>query len=122
MNWIAGAGLALALLGGGCRSASGPPRETVEGIARNLFERAVKGEDVPIKIPLTGQGRTAPRLVQVEVLRRPRAYVEGREVFECNVRLGYLNRIEQLESATFLVRVEQREGVWQTSFPAVPAP
>ena len=121
MNWMAGAGLALALLGGGCRSASGPPRETVEGIARNLFERAVKGEDVPVKIPLTGQGRAAPKLVQVEVLPRPLAYVEGREVFEYNVRLGYLNRIEQLESATFLVRVEQREGVWQASFPGAPA-
>jgi hypothetical protein len=121
MNRIAGAGLLLLLLGGGCRSASGPPRETVEGIARNLFERAVKGEDVQVRIPLTGQGRAAPKLVEVEVRPRSSANVEGREVFEYNVRLEYLNRIEQLESAAFLVRLEQRDGAWQTSFPEAPA-
>ena len=121
MKRIAGAGVALLLLGGGCRSASGPSRETVEGIARRLFERTLKGEDVPVKIQLTGQGTKAPKLVQLEVRPRARAYVEGREVFDYSVRLEYLNRIEQLESATFLVRLEQRDGAWQTSFPEAPA-
>jgi hypothetical protein len=117
MKQLAVAGLALLLLGAGCRTAAGPPRETVEGIARNLFERAVKGEDLPVKIPLTGQGRAAPKLVRVDVRPGPQASVEGRKVFDYNVRLEYLNRIEQLESAAFLVRLEQREGVWQASFP-----
>jgi hypothetical protein len=106
----------------GCQPRPGPPREAVQDIARTLFERAARGESVPVNIPFTGQGPHTPRLTDTEVLPLRPAYVEGREVYNFNVRLTYLNRIAQLEHAEFVVRLQQEDGAWQTSFPGVTKP
>ena len=119
--------LLLALYLTACQSPSGPPDQVVRQIAQTLFDRAARGEDVPVSIPFTGQGPSAPRLLKTDISqRRPIAY-QGSHFFEYEVRLTYLNRIQQMEHAVIRIRFERREDpatrsvVWQPSFPA-PAP
>jgi len=94
----------------GCRSQPGPQAEMVKKAAEALFERAAKGEDVS-GIQFTAQGTATPKLISTEI--RARRRIPGTEAFEYEVRLTYLNRIQQMEWATIPIRFEQRGGRWE---------
>ena len=94
----------------GCRNQPGPPAEMVKKAAEALFERAAKGENVP-GIQFTAQGMAAPKLISTEI--RARRRLPGTEAFEYEVRLTYLNRIQQMEWATIPIRFERRGDRWE---------
>ena len=98
-----------------CRSAD-PPPEAVKRSAEVLFERAAKGERVPAAIPFTGQGTAAPKLTRSEIVARRKLARGNDEAFEYDVRLTYLNRIEQMEQGMVTIRFEKREGVWLPTY------
>lgn len=102
----------LALAAGmGCRPATGPPAETVKKEAEALFERAVQGEAVP-GIHFTGQGSALPKLIETEIKAR-RRIAQDPERFEYEVRLTYLNRIQQMEWGTVTITFERKGGKWE---------
>ncbi len=112
-------GLALA----GCRPAAGPPLDVVRQHAEVLFERAVKGEKVPVPIRFTGEGPDTPRLLKTEVGRLTTGIgPEGAEVYQYDVRLTYMNRIRQMENAAFRFAFVKKNGVWTPWYPAAARP
>ena len=78
-----------------------------ERVGSPLSER---GENVA-GIQFTAQGTAAPKLISVEI--RARRRVAGMEAFEYEVRLTYLNRIQQMEWATLPIRFERRGDRWE---------
>ena len=106
--------LALLLLASlaACRKPEGPSPEVVKKAAESQFERAARGEDVPA-IHFTGQGTGIPKLISSDIRARRRSG----EAFEYEVRLTYLNRIQQMEWVTVTVRFERRGEGWEASFP-----
>ena len=100
----------------GCRTPQGPPKQVVEEIAGTLFERAARGERVPVNIPFTGEGQATPKLLKNEVSVLTPAFVDGAEVYQYDVRLSYLNRIQQMEHATFKLTILKKDGVWLPGF------
>ncbi|MBI3695141.1 MAG: hypothetical protein HY238_09935 [Acidobacteria bacterium] len=94
----------------GCRSQSGPPAETVRKAGEALFERAAKGESVP-GIQFTAQGTAIPKLISTEI--RARRRVPSTDAYEYDVRLTYLNRIQQMEWASIPIRFERRGDRWE---------
>jgi hypothetical protein len=100
----------------GCGSSEGPPKGAIERVARSLFERAARGEEVPVPIPFTGEGPATPRLTATEVISKKLAPRRGTEYWECEVRLTYLNKIEQLETATIRILFAHRGELWQPAF------
>ena len=95
----------MALLG--CRAA-GPPADLVKKTAESLFERAARGEPVSVSIPFTGQGATTPKLLRSDIVAKRQVG----DVFECDVRLSYLNRIQQMEDASITIRFQRSGGEW----------
>ena len=98
----------------GCRPAAGPSSEAVKKVAESLFERAARGEQVE-GIHFTGQGSATPKLIASEI--RARRRISQPEAYEYEVRLTYLNRIQQMEWATVAIRFEQRGNGWEPSLP-----
>jgi len=108
-RWWVGAILWLAA----CEVSVGPSAEEVQKAAATMFQQAARGEKVPIPIPFTGLGPAAPKLLSSHITTRRQLASRGGEFFEYEVRLEYLNRIQQMESATVTVRFEQRGGRWE---------
>ena len=94
-----------------CRSSAGPPAEEVKKAAEALFERAARGETVA-GIQFTAQGTAAPRLIASEIRARRKVSGQESERFEYEVRLTYLNRIQQMEWGNVTVRFERRGDSW----------
>jgi hypothetical protein len=117
LGWIA-----IALVAGavGCRSSQAPSVEVVKQSAEMLFNRAAKGGDVPVNIPFTGEGQATPKLLRTEVNPlTPGTTEDGAQLFHYDVRLTYMNRIQQMENASFRFGfVKTKEGVWMPWFPA----
>jgi len=111
--------LAAALAWMGCGTAGGPPAEVVEKAAQALFERAARGETAAI--PFTGQGPSAPRLLSSELTARREVPGSSGLQYECDVRLNYLNRIQQMEIAVVTIRFERRGENWRPLFPPASA-
>lgn len=111
--------VAVALLAAGCRPSQAPPVEVVKQSAQVLFERAAKGEPVPVNIPFSGEGQAIPKLLQTEINPlTPGTGEDGAQLFHYDVRLTYLNRIQQMEHAAFRFGyVKTKEGVWMPWFP-----
>ena len=103
--------LALAL-GAGCQRYAGPSAEEVKKGAESLFERAARGEAVP-GIRFTAEGTATPRLLNIEITARRRIAGQGGETYEYEVRLTYLNRIQQMEWSTVTVRLSKGPKGWQ---------
>ena len=115
---MAALGVALAA----CRPAAGPPVDVARQHAEVLFERAAKGETVPAPIQFTGEGPDTPRLLKAEVNPLTTGIGEGGvEVFQYDVRLTYMNRIRQMENATFRFGFVKKDGVWTPWYPSRPA-
>ncbi len=100
--------LLLAVALAGCRNADAPAADMVKRAAESLFERAVRGESVS-GIQFTGGGTATPRLISSEIRARRRAG----SGFEYEVRLTYLDRIQQMEWATVTVLFERRGKGWE---------
>lgn len=113
--------LALVVTLAGCRASGGPPAEAVKQVAESLFERAARGESVPVPIPFTGQGTATPKLTKTDIVAHRRVAEARGNIFEYDVRLTYLNRIEQLEQANFTIRFRRRDEIWRPSFSAQPS-
>ena len=86
--------------------------------AEALFERAVRGEPVPVAIPFTGQGPATPKLLKTEVnAHTPGVGPDGAELYQYDARLTYLNRIQQMETASFRFGFVKKDGVWMPWYP-----
>ena len=111
--------MALGMLAAGCRPAQGPPVDVVKQAAEVLFNRAAKGEKVPVNIPFTGEGQAAPKLLRTEVNPlTPGMREDGAQLFHYDVRLTYMNRIQQMENASFRFGfIKTKEGIWMPWFP-----
>ena len=95
-----------------CRSSGGPSAEEVKKGAESLFERAARGEAVPA-IRFTGEGTAMPRLLNTEITARHRVANQPADTYEYEVRLTYLNRIQQMEWSTVTVRLSKGPKGWQ---------
>lgn len=117
LGWIA---ILLAAGAVGCRPSQAPPVEVVKQSAEVLFHRAAKREPVPVNIPFTGEGQAAPKLLQTEVNPlTPGVGEDGAQLYHYDVRLTYMNRIQQMEHASFRFGfVKTKDGVWMPWFPA----
>lgn len=113
--------VALVMLAAGCRPSQGPPLEAVKQSAEVLFERAAKGEPVPVNIPFTGEGQALPKLLRTEVNPlTPGVGDDGAQLFHYDVRLTYMNRIQQMEHTTFRFGfLKTKEGVWMPYYPSL---
>ena len=113
--------IAIALVAGavGCRPSQGPSVEVVKGSAEMLFNRAAKGEKVPVNIPFTGEGQAIPKLLRTEVNPlTPGTSEDGGQLFHYDVRLTYMNRIQQMENANFRFGfIKTKDGIWMPWFP-----
>ena len=105
--------LALAALAG-CRSSAGPSSEAVKKAAESLFDRAARGEAI-LGIRFTGEGTATPRLLNSEITARRRIAGQGVDTYEYEVRLTYLNRIQQMEWSTVTLRLTKGAKGWQAS-------
>ena len=103
-----------------CRPSKGPPVEVVRQAAETLFEKAARGEQVPVRIPFTGQGQATPKLLKTEVNPLTSETGEdGARLYHYDVRLTYMNRIQQLEHASIRFGfIKTKEGVWLPWFPS----
>jgi len=108
----------VALAAAACRPAQGPPVAVVRQVAESMFERAARGEPVPVKIPFTGEGPAAPKLLKTEVNPlTPGVGEDGAELYHYDVRLTYMNRIAQMENANFRFGFVKKDGVWMPWLP-----
>jgi hypothetical protein len=112
---------AVVLLVSACRPSKGPALEVVKQVAESLFAKAARGEPVPVNIPFTGQGPATPRLLKTEVNPlTPGVAADGGELYHYDVRLTYMNRIQQMENATFRFGfVKTKDGVWMPWYPSI---
>jgi hypothetical protein len=110
------------LLAVGCRPSRGPAPAVVKQVAESLFEKAARGEPVPVNIPFTGQGPATPRLLKTEINPlTPGLGEDGAQLYHYDVRLTYINRIQQMENAAFRFGfVKTRDGVWMPWYPSRP--
>lgn len=103
--------LAVAVLVG-CRGPAGPSAEVVRKAAESLFEQAAHGEAIP-EIAFTAQGPATPKLISSEIRSRRRIAQQGGDGFEYEVRLTYLNRIQQMEWGTVRIQFERKGDRWE---------
>jgi hypothetical protein len=109
----------LFVLAAACRPSKGPAPEVVKQVAQSLFEKAARGEPIPVKIPFTGQGPATPRLLKTEINPlTPGVGEDGAELYHYDVRMTYMNRIQQMENTSFRFGfVKTKEGVWMPWYP-----
>jgi hypothetical protein len=106
-----------------CRPSQGPPLEVVRQVVQSTFERAARGEPVPVKIPFTGEGPATPKLLQSEINPlTPGVDEDGAELYHYDVRLTYLNRIRQMENASYRFGFVKKDGVWMPWYPSLQHP
>jgi hypothetical protein len=108
----------LVVVAAACRPSKGPPPEIARQVAETIFERAAKGGEVPVNIPFTGQGPATPKLLKTEVNPlTPGVGEDGSEIYHYDVKLTYLNRIQQMEHANFRFGFVKKDGVWMPWYP-----